>query len=66
MESKVGAVGTVRGVPVSGLESAESPAALVATTDIEYSVPFTKVEISHESNVVVQVLVVVPSVAVAV
>jgi hypothetical protein len=66
MVSNVGAVGTVRGVPVRELESTESPAALVATTVTVYSVPFTSSLIAHDSEVVVHVFVNVPSVAVAV
>ena len=66
MVSIVGAPGTVRGVPVSELESDESPAALLATTVTVYCVPFVSPVMAHVKEVVVHVVVVVPSEADAV
>ena len=60
----VGAPGTVLGVDRVGLESLDEPAALVATTVTEYSVPFVRPVTVHVNKLVVHVLTVLPAVAV--
>ena len=64
--SSVGLVGVVRGVADSELESSEFPKLLVATMVTVYSTPFVSPVTVQVSEVVVQVVVVVPSVALTV
>ena len=62
----VGAPGTETGVPVSGSDSVEGPAAFEAIRETVYSVPFTRPVIVQVSRTVVQVNELKPSTAVAV
>ena len=62
----VGAVGTVRGVASNVDDAGELPAAFVATIDTVYCVPLVSPEMSQPVAAVVQVKVLVPSVALAV
>ena len=64
--SSVGLVGVVRGVADNELESSEFPKLLVATMVTVYSTPLVSPVTVHVSEVVVQVVVVVPSVTLTV
>ena len=57
---RVGAPGTVRGVPVEGLDAAVVPKEFVAVSVTEYSVPLSRVEKVQVSRDVVQVVTSVP------
>jgi hypothetical protein len=61
-----GVSGVVNGVTEADSELAEFPVALVATTLTEYETPLVSPEMKHPCWVVVQVIVVAPSVADAV